>query len=76
MRDQKIPGVSVAVVRDGRVIEAVGSGVANAELSVPVRPETNIEAGSITKPFTVSAIMLLVEEGRVGHDDSISGLVC
>ena len=72
MKDQGIPGVSIAVVRNGRVIKATGYGMANIELSAPVRPETIFEAGSITKQFTASAIMLLVEEGKVGLDDSIT----
>ena len=72
MRVQKIPGVSVAVVRDGKIVKATGYGVANVELSAPARPETIFEAGSITKQFTASAVMLLVEEGKVGLDDTIA----
>jgi CubicO group peptidase (beta-lactamase class C family) len=72
MKVQKIPGVSIAVVRNGRVIKATGYGVANIEVSAPVRPDTIFEAGSITKQFTASAVMMLVEEGKVGLDDSIT----
>lgn len=71
-RDMKIPGTSVAVVRDGRVIKAKGYGLANIELNVPVTPETVFQAGSIGKQFTATAIMMLVEEGKVGLDDSIT----
>lgn len=72
MSDQNIPGVSVAVVRDGRVVKAMGYGLANIEVGAPMRPETILQAGSITKQFTASAVMLLVEEGKVGLDDSIT----
>ena len=51
-RDMKIPGTSVAVVRDGKVIKATGYGLANVELNVPVTPETIFQAGSIGKQFT------------------------
>jgi CubicO group peptidase (beta-lactamase class C family) len=71
MKDQRIPGVSLAVVRNGTIIKATGYGLANLELGAPVRPATIFEAGSISKQFTAAAVMLLVEEGKVGLDDSI-----
>src|SRR5450631_192702 len=57
MNDQKIPGVSLAVVRDGKIIKTAGYGFANLEVKAPVRPETIFEAGSITKQFTATAVM-------------------
>ncbi len=72
MKDQRIPGLSLAVVRNGTVIKAAGYGFANLEVSAPMRPETIFQAGSITKQFTASAVMLLVEEGKVGLDDSVT----
>ncbi|HXF04296.1 MAG TPA: serine hydrolase domain-containing protein [Blastocatellia bacterium] len=67
-----IPGLAMAVVKDGQVIAAKGYGRASLELDVPVTPETVFEIGSITKQFTAAAIMLLVEEGKVRLDDKIS----
>jgi CubicO group peptidase (beta-lactamase class C family) len=72
MKDQKIPGLSLAVVRNGKVIKAAGYGFANLEVSAPVKAETIFQAGSITKQFTATAIMLLAEQGKVALDDSIS----
>lgn len=72
MKDQKIPGASIAVVRSGKVIKAKGYGFANVEVGAPAKVETIFPAGSITKQFTASAIMLLAEEGRIGLDDSIA----
>jgi CubicO group peptidase (beta-lactamase class C family) len=72
MREQKIPGVSLAVIRDGHVIKATGYGLANVELNVPVTPQSIFQSGSIGKQFTATAIMMLVEEGKVGLDDSIT----
>jgi CubicO group peptidase (beta-lactamase class C family) len=71
MKEQHIPGVGVAVVRDGKLILARGYGLANVELATPVSPETVFEAGSITKQFVAAAIMLLAQDGKLKLDDSI-----
>ena len=72
MREQKIPGDSLAVVRDGKVVKATGYGLANVELNVPVTPQSIFQSGSVGKQFTATAVMMLVEEGKVGLDDSIT----
>ena len=72
MQKQKIPGVSLAVIRDGKIIYAKGYGYANVEHQVPVKPETIFQSGSVGKQFTSMAVMLLVEEGKIGLDDKIS----
>jgi CubicO group peptidase (beta-lactamase class C family) len=72
MQQQRIPGVGVAVVLNGKIIKAKGYGLANVELGTPVSPETIFEAGSITKQFVAAAIMKLAEEGKISLDDSIA----
>lgn len=72
MQKHHIPGVSVAVVQDGKVVLARGYGVANVELSVPATEHTVYQLASVTKTFTATAIMMLVEEGRLGLDDKIA----
>jgi CubicO group peptidase (beta-lactamase class C family) len=72
LRAQRIPGVALAVVRDGKIVKAAGYGMANVELSVPAKPESIFQTGSVGKQFTATAVMMLVEEGRVGLDDKIS----
>src|SRR5690349_6971983 len=72
MQKEHIPGLSLAVVRDGRVVKARGYGYANLELSVPATPNTVYQIGSLTKQFTAAAILLLVQEQKVGLDDKIS----
>ena len=67
-----LPGVALAVVRDGRIVKTAGYGVASLELRVPVSPETVFEIGSISKQFAADAILLLVEDGKVALDDPIS----
>jgi CubicO group peptidase (beta-lactamase class C family) len=71
MRQLHIPGVSLAVVRDGRIAKLHSYGLANVELNVPVANGTVFEIGSITKQFTGAAIMMLVQEGKVGLDEKI-----
>lgn len=67
----KVPGVSVAVVKDGNIVYAKGYGLANVELNVPVKPETIFQSGSVGKQFTAAALMLLVEEGKINLDEKI-----
>jgi CubicO group peptidase (beta-lactamase class C family) len=67
-----IPGLSLAVVRDGTLIKAAGYGTANLESGATATPETVYEIGSITKQFTAEAVMLLVEERKLALDDGLS----
>lgn len=72
MHAEKIPGLALAVVRDGAIVKAQGYGLANVELNVPVKPETLFESGSVGKQFTATAVMMLVEEGKIALDDKIT----
>src|SRR3982751_1794730 len=60
-----IPGLSLAVVKNERIVYQKGYGFANVELSVAAAPQSVYMIGSITKIFTASAIMLLVEEDKI-----------
>ncbi len=71
MRALHIPGVSLAVVRDGRIVKAKGYGLANIEANFAAAPKTVYEIGSLTKQFTAAAVMMLVEEGKISLDDKI-----
>jgi len=72
MRRQRIPGLSLLVVKNGKILRAEGFGLANVELQVPVKPETIFQSGSVGKQFTATAVMMLVEEGKVGLDDPLT----
>jgi CubicO group peptidase (beta-lactamase class C family) len=71
MQKGNIPGLSLAIVKNGRVVRAGGYGYANVELKVPPTEETAYEIGSTTKSFTATAVMMLVEEGKIGLDEKI-----
>ena len=72
MQSQQIPGVALAVVKDGNVVLARGYGLANVEHQVPVKPETIFQSGSTGKQFTATAVMVLVEEGKLSLEDKIT----
>ena len=63
-------GVTFAAVRDGRLVWSGSSGVARDGLTL-LRPNSTMVIGSITKTFVAAAILQLVEEGRLGLDDSV-----
>ncbi len=71
LQRQRIPGASVAIIKDGKVIKAEGYGLADVENNIPARPETVYKIGSVSKQFIATGIMLLVEDGKVGLDDKI-----
>jgi CubicO group peptidase (beta-lactamase class C family) len=72
MTKQRIPGLAMLVSRGGQVIRAQGYGLANVELQVPVKPETIFQSGSVGKQFTATAVMMLVEEGKIGLGDNLT----
>lgn len=72
MEKQKIPGIALLVVQNGNIVRAQGLGFSNVELQVPVLPETVFQSGSVGKQFTATAVMMLVEEGKVSLDDPIT----
>jgi CubicO group peptidase (beta-lactamase class C family) len=59
-----VPGVAVGLLHDGHA-EFVGHGIANIETGAPVAPETLFQVGSISKVFTATLLMTLVDEGRI-----------
>jgi CubicO group peptidase (beta-lactamase class C family) len=69
---QRIPGAAVGVYRDGKLTKAQGYGLANVEWDAAVTPDTIFQSGSVGKQFTAAAVMMLVEEGKVGLDDPIT----
>ena len=69
------PGVSVAVALDDRLVWAAGDGLADVENGVPATADTVYRIASISKTMTATAVMQLVERGRVSLDDPIQKYV-
>ena len=72
MSRQKIPGMALAVVKNGQVVLAKGYGFANIEHQVPVTTHSIFQSGSIGKQFTAAAIVLLEEHGKLRLDDKVA----
>jgi D-alanyl-D-alanine carboxypeptidase len=65
------PGASAIVVKDGKVLYRKAFGLANLELKVPMQPDNVFEIGSVTKQFTSTAVLMLVEQGKLGLGDDV-----
>jgi D-alanyl-D-alanine carboxypeptidase len=72
MANQRIPGLALAIIRDGRPADVRSYGVANVETRDPVTPDTVFRIASVTKPFIATGIMLLVRDGKIALDDPVS----
>jgi CubicO group peptidase (beta-lactamase class C family) len=67
-----LPGASVMVIRDGRMIFAKGYGLANLEEHAVCATNTNFRLASVTKQFTAMAIMILAERKKLSLDETLS----
>ena len=67
----QVPGIAVAVVKDGKVVVAKGYGVRQLGEPAPVTPHTLFGIASNTKIFTAAALAMLVEEGKLAWDDRV-----
>jgi CubicO group peptidase (beta-lactamase class C family) len=72
MSHQHIPAVSIAVIKDGKIVKSAAYGLANVELNVPATVRTEFAIASMTKSITASAVMLLVQDGKLSLDDPVS----
>ena len=72
MRAGKLPGLSLAVMQDGKTLYAEGFGSRDREKNLPTTPDTLFGIGSITKSFVAIAIMQLVERGEIELKDPVS----
>ena len=71
IKDFKVPGLAIAVVKDGEVIYAKGFGLRDIEKDLPVTPRTLFAIGSCTKAFTTFVMGTLVEEGKLEWDTPV-----
>jgi CubicO group peptidase (beta-lactamase class C family) len=72
MRAYGVPGLSVAVIEDGRVAWVRGYGVADQASRRPVTPATLFQAASISKPVSALGVLLLAQQGRVRLDENVN----
>jgi CubicO group peptidase (beta-lactamase class C family) len=75
MEKKKIPGLTLAVIRDGHVVKEAAYGKASLELNVPTTLDTSFSLASMTKIFTAAAVMQLVQEGRISLDEPVTQIL-
>ena len=67
-----VPGASVMVIRNGKILAAKSYGLADLETKTPCTPDTDFRLASVTKQFTAMAIMILADNGKLSLDDPIT----
>ena len=72
LRQMRIPGLTVAVLKDGELVKSAAYGVASVEYDVATTTNTLFLVASITKIFTATSVLMLVEAGKIGLDDPVS----
>ncbi len=72
MQKAGIPGVALAVIKDGKVVKKSGYGLANVETRTPVSSASVFKIASVSKPMIAMGIMTLAEEGKLQLDDPVS----
>lgn len=70
-QDWEVPGIAVAIVKDGEMIFAEGFGVKNIEGDDPVNSQTMFPIASNTKALTSAALAILVDEGKIAWQDKV-----
>src|SRR5262249_20090088 len=71
LKSWHVPGIAVAIVRDGEVLYLKGHGVRDVTTKDPVTPDTLFSIASCTKAFTTTAMAILIDEGKMAWDDPV-----
>ena len=72
MREEDIPGVAIALIREGKVVWTEGFGVVNTITTKPVTSETLFEVASNSKVITAYIALRLVDQGRLSLDEPLN----
>lgn len=74
MNHYKVPGLSIAVIKDGKIHWAKGYGIANTleNRKVEVSPNTLFQAGSISKPIAALSVLKMAQEGKLDLDEDVN----
>lgn len=71
MKEFKVAGVAIAIVKDGKIIHEKGYGIKSIETKQPVDEHTNFQIASNSKAFTTAALAILVDEGKISWKDKV-----
>jgi CubicO group peptidase (beta-lactamase class C family) len=72
MKEGDVPGLSIALIRKGTLVWHAGLGVKNTKTNEPLSPDTVFEAASLGKPVFASAVMKLVDAGKLDLDKPLN----
>jgi CubicO group peptidase (beta-lactamase class C family) len=72
MRWERIPGLSIVVVRDGQILKGGGYGLSNLETDSQAGADSVYKMGSLSKQFLAAGLLVLVQDGKVGLDDPVN----
>jgi CubicO group peptidase (beta-lactamase class C family) len=73
MRDTGMPGVSIAVMRNKRLVYAAGFGVADKDTGLPMSPRHRLRVASVSKPFTHVAVLKLLADTNLDSTSKVFG---
>ena len=66
-----MPGCALAIIREGDIVYSRGYGMADLEHDIPISPQSVFYIGSVSKQFVTTALLLLVEEGKLSLEDDV-----
>ena len=72
LSDNKAPGMGIGIIKNGKVLYAKGLGMKNKDTGEPVTAQTVFHMASVSKPFVSTAILQLVEQGKLNLDDLVT----
>ncbi|MFT4600375.1 MAG: CubicO group peptidase (beta-lactamase class C family) [Arenicella sp.] len=72
MEEYSVPGISIAIAKDGKLVYAKGFGIANSKTGSSVDSNTLFQAASISKPLAALSILKLVEKGKIDLDVDVN----
>ena len=72
LKESDVPGLSIALVRNGKLVWSKAFGIANTDTKKPVTNETVFEAASLSKPVFAYAVLKLVDEGKLNLDTPLN----
>ncbi|NRF38187.1 serine hydrolase [Pedobacter foliorum] len=70
-----VPGIAVAVIKDGKVIHAKGYGVRSLKSGIKTNENTLFGIASNTKAFTAAALGILIDENKIGWDTKVTDVI-
>lgn len=71
MKSYDLPGMAIGLVKDNEIVYAKGFGVKNIQTKEPITTKSLFHMASVSKPFSATAIMQFVEQGKVQLDDPV-----